>query len=43
MEAPNNWKGLIEEATKYEAKVLTKATSPETEAKEERKVEAIVK
>jgi hypothetical protein len=33
---------LIEEATKHEAQLLAKATSPETK-EEERKVEAIVK
>lgn len=41
-EAPNTWKGLIEEATKHEAQLLNKAISPETK-KNELKMEAIVK
>lgn len=41
--APSTWKGLIEEATKHETQFLNKTTSPETETKEERIVEAIVK
>ena len=40
-EALCTWKGLIEEATKREAQLLTKATSPEKE--EKREMEAIVK
>jgi hypothetical protein len=28
MEVPNNWKGLIEEATKHEATLLVNATKP---------------
>ncbi|MGA2768195.1 MAG: integrase core domain-containing protein [Candidatus Bathyarchaeia archaeon] len=42
-QAPSTWKGLIDEATRYETQLLTKATSPETETKEERTVEAIMK
>jgi transposase-like protein len=42
-QAPSTWKGLIEEATKHETQFLNKTTSPETETKEERIVEAIVK
>jgi hypothetical protein len=33
MEAPSNWRSLIEEATKHEAKLLAKVTR-QTEAKE---------
>lgn len=40
-EAPCTWKGLIEEATRHEAQLLAKVTSPEKE--EKREVEAIVK
>jgi putative transposase len=40
-QAPSTWKGLIDEATKHEAQLLAKATSPEKEQK--REVEAIVK
>jgi hypothetical protein len=40
-QAPSTWKGLIEEATKHEAQLLVKATSPEKE--EKREMEAIVK
>jgi putative transposase len=40
-QAPSNWKGLIDEATRYEAQLLAKATSPEKV--EKREVEAIVK
>jgi len=29
---PSNWKGLIEEATKYEATLLAKVTNQKTEA-----------
>jgi hypothetical protein len=28
MEVPNNWKGLIEQATKHEATLLVNATKP---------------
>jgi|GEM_PF-1276882 len=42
-QAPCTWKGLIEEAIRHETQLLTKTTSPETETKEERTVEAIVK
>ena len=38
-QAPSTWKGLIEEATRHEAQLLIKATSPERE--EKREVEAI--
>ena len=41
-QAPSTWKGLIEEATKHEAQLLAKATSPEKEEKR-KKMEAIVK
>jgi hypothetical protein len=40
-QAPSTWRGLIEEATKYETQVLAKATSPERGQK--REMEAIVK
>jgi transposase-like protein len=40
-EAPCTWKGLIDEATKHEAQLLAKATSPEKV--EKREMEAIVK
>lgn len=40
-QAPSTWKGLIDEATRYETQLLTKATSPEKEQKIE--MEAIVK
>jgi transposase-like protein len=40
-QAPCTWKGLIDEATKHEAQLLTKVTSPEKERK--REMEAIVK
>jgi transposase-like protein len=42
-QAPSTWKGLIEEATRYEAQLLAKTTNPETRSEEMRKVEAIVK
>ncbi len=42
-QAPSTWKGLIDEATKHEAQVLAKATSPETRIEEGKKVEAIIK
>ncbi len=42
-QAPSTWRGLIEEATKHEAQLLAKATSPEMETKEERGMEAIAK
>jgi transposase-like protein len=41
--APSTWKGLIDEATKYEATVLAKAFSPESVESEKGKVEAIAK
>ena len=31
MEVPNNWKGLIDEATKYEAQLLVNATNTNTQ------------
>jgi putative transposase len=40
-QAPSTWKGLIEEATRHEAQLLAKATSPEKT--EKREMEAIVK
>jgi transposase-like protein len=40
-QAPSTWKGLIDEATRYETQLLTKATSPEK--MEEIKMEAIAK
>lgn len=40
-EAPSSWKGLIEEATRHEAQLLAKVTSPEK--MEKREMEAIVK
>jgi transposase-like protein len=40
-QAPSTWKGLIEEATKHEAQLFAKATSPEKV--EEIKMEAIAK
>ena len=40
-QAPSTWKGLIDEATKYETQLLTKATSPEKAQRIE--MEAIVK
>jgi len=40
-QAPSTWKGLIEEATKHEAQLLAKVTSPEKI--EKREMEAIVK
>jgi hypothetical protein len=35
MEAPNNWKSLIEEATKHEVELLAKATTTQNQAKEQ--------
>ena len=43
MQAPNNWKSLIEQATKYEAELLAKATRPMTEAKEREAMKVIAK
>jgi len=43
MEAPNNWKSLIEEATKHEAELLAKATQDTTQAKEEKVIAVIAK
>ena len=40
-QAPSTWKGLIDEATKHEAQLLAKATSPEKEQRIE--MEAVVK
>jgi transposase-like protein len=42
-QAPSTWKGLIDEATRHEAQLLAKVTSPEREENEKSKVEAIVK
>jgi transposase-like protein len=41
-EAPSSWKGLIEQATKHEATLLSKVTTPE-QTINDGKVEAIVK
>jgi transposase-like protein len=38
MDIPNNWKGLIEQATKYEATLLVNALSTKTEKEQELKV-----
>lgn len=35
MQAPDNWRHLIEEATKHEAELLAKVTRTKTQAKEE--------
>ena len=43
MQAPNNWKNLIEQATKHEAELLAKATRHEIEAKEGEAVKVIAK
>jgi putative transposase len=40
MNAPNNWKGLIEQATKHKATILAKATNPISQ-KRNRAMEAI--
>jgi transposase-like protein len=40
-QAPNNWKGLIEEATKHEAQLLAKITKPQ--AQDNELLEAIAK
>ncbi|MGA2308174.1 MAG: integrase core domain-containing protein [Candidatus Bathyarchaeia archaeon] len=40
-QAPCTWKGLIDEATKHEAQLLAKTTSPEKT--EKREMEAVVK
>ena len=40
MEAPNNWKSLIEEATKHEAELLTRAT---TQAQDKKAIEVLAK
>jgi transposase-like protein len=42
-QAPNSWKGLIDEATKHEAQLLAKVTTPETRTRERNVMEAIVK
>jgi putative transposase len=42
-QAPNTWKGLIEEATRYEATTLAKTFSPESVENQKDKVEAIMK
>lgn len=41
MNAPSNWKGLIEEATKYEAQVLAKATSRTSKSEEVKALEVV--
>jgi hypothetical protein len=38
MDIPNNWKGLIEQATKHEATLLVNALSTKTETEQELKV-----
>jgi spermidine/putrescine-binding protein len=38
MQVPSNWKGLIDEATKHEAKLLVNALSKKVEEKEGIKV-----
>jgi hypothetical protein len=38
MDIPNNWKGLIDQATKHEAIMLVNALSIKTEEKEGLKV-----
>ena len=43
MQAPNNWKNLIEQATKYEAELLAKITRPEIEAKAGEAMKVIAK
>jgi len=43
MNAPSNWKTLIEEATKHEATTLAKATQTETIMKEKKMIEALAK
>jgi transposase-like protein len=43
MEAPSNWKSLIEEATRHEAQLLAKATQDTTQAKEEKAIAVIAK
>jgi predicted ATP-dependent serine protease len=42
MNAPNNWKTLIEEATKHEAELLAKVTA-ETKAEKQKPIEVIAK
>ena len=43
MQAPNNWKDLIEQATKCEAELLAKITRTEIEAKEGEAIKVIAK
>ena len=43
MGAPDNWKSLIEQATKYEAELLAKVTRPELEAREGEAIRVIAK
>jgi putative transposase len=43
MEVPNNWKGLIDEATKYEAMLLAKVTNTTNTVDQKSRIEAIVK
>jgi len=43
MDAPDNWKTLIEQATKYEAELLAKATKSMIGAKEGEAIEVIAK
>jgi len=42
MNVPNNWKGLIDEATKHEAQMLANATGKKTQMKNKREIEVSV-
>lgn len=41
--APSNWKGLIEEATKYEAELLARVTETKAKAHDGEALEVIAK
>jgi transposase-like protein len=43
MDVPNNWKGLIEQATKHEATILAKAIHPTSQSKDKQAIEVRVK
>ena len=43
MDAPDNWKNLIEHATKYEAELLARVTNPKTEANKGESIAVIAK
>lgn len=43
MDAPDNWKNLIEHATKYEAELLVRVTNPKTEANKRKAIEVLAK